>query len=42
MITTKGGKQEVVKAPAHGVNTGIGKPFAVGVLRGKNQGLLRG
>ena len=42
MVTTEGGKQEVVEALTNGVNSYIVKPFTEDVLRNKMQDLLGG
>jgi len=42
MVTTEGGKQEIVEALTHGVNSYIIKPFTEDVLRQKMASLLNG
>lgn len=40
MVTTEGGKKEVIIAMKHGVNNYIVKPFTPDVLRGKLEAVL--
>ncbi len=42
MVTTEGGKQEVMEALANGVNSYIVKPFTEDTLKGKMAALLSG
>jgi two-component system chemotaxis response regulator CheY len=42
MVTTEGGKQEVMEALANGVNSYIVKPFTEETLKGKMEALLSG